>query len=142
MDIATSTILMTEELQRVRSSALARVFGWELDVHGLAVHIPLRPRVTKDRHFLLRASFDDFPLRAPSCIFVDLSTREGSDAAWPPGLRHSANPPRICTPGTRECHEHYHLNDGQYPWSAERYPFLQTLAEIHRLMERGLGGRS
>lgn len=59
MDIATSTTLMTEELQRVRRSALARVFGWEIEVHGLVAHVQLCPRVKKERAFLLRASFED-----------------------------------------------------------------------------------
>src|SRR5437588_419689 len=106
MDTATTTTMMTEELQRVRGSALARVFGWEIDTDGLVAHIQLRPRVSKDISFLLRASFEDFPLRAPSVIFVDRATRQRADAAWPPGVRHGGNPPGICTPGTRECHEH------------------------------------
>ena len=82
--------------------------------------------------------FDDFSRRPPSYIFVHVRTREMNDAAWPPGVRHSQPPPGICTPGTRECHENYHLNDAKYRWDPKENAVLVTLAEIHRMMERGI----
>jgi len=127
MDTETTVTLMTTELGRVRTSALCRAFGWQVEVDGLVAYVLLRPRQHREQAFLLRASFDDFPWRAPSFAFVDRTTYQPHDTAWPPGVRHGSQPPGICTPGTREFHEHYHLNDAQYRWEPERYPFLQTL---------------
>jgi hypothetical protein len=140
MDTVTTTAMMAEEMGRVRNSALFRAFGWEIDVEALVAYVRMRPRKKKDRLFLLRITFDEFPRRAPSFVFVDCQSRQLTQAAWPPDVQHSSNPPGICTPGTREFHENYHRNDAQYPWSADRFTVLQTLTEIHRLMERGLGG--
>ena len=139
MNRDTVAMLMVEELDRVRTSGLCRAFGWDIDVDGLATYVWLRPRKRKDLAFLLRATFEDFPNRAPSCIFVDEQTRSMDDGAWPRGVRHGGEPPGICTLGTREFHEHYHANERQYAWEPDRYTFIQTLAEIHRLMERGIG---
>jgi hypothetical protein len=138
MDRETIEKLVDEQLNEVRDSALCRACGWEIEQTGLAVNVAMRPRSGKGASFLLRATFEDFPRQAPSCIFVNSKTQQPSDASWPPNVRHGAAPPGICTPGTREFHDHYHQHDRQYPWSAEKYPFLQTLMEIHRLMERGL----
>lgn len=139
MDAEIIKALMAEQLERVRDSALCRVFGWEISVDGLSAYVHMRPRRKPDTTYLLRASFEDFPRHAPSCVFVDVASRQPDDDAWPPKTRHGASPPGICTPGTREFHNHYHANDRQYPWSPDRYPFLQTLTEIHRLMEHGIG---
>ena len=138
MDAETIQSLMSDQLDRVRESALWQVCGWEIEEDGLAIYVRMRPRTARDRLFLLCASFDDFPRRAPSCVFVEAQTRRPNDGAWPPNVRHGSAPPGICTPGTREFHEHYHVNDKQHPWDADRYPFLQTLMEIQRLMERGV----
>ena len=138
MDAVTVKELMTEQLDRVRKSALHAVFGWEIEEKDLCAYITLRPRHCRDKVFLLRMLFDDFPRRAPSYVFVDAKTREMKDEAWPPGVRHTAAPPGICTLGTRECHENYHLNDAQYPWEPNPNAVLATLAEIHRMMERGI----
>lgn len=141
MDAETIHSLMTEQLDQVRGSALWRACGWEFEQANLAVYVRMRPRIAREPEFLLWASFDDFPRRAPSCVFVDGQTRQPNDEAWPPDVRHGSQPPGICTPGTREFHEHYHANDKQHPWDSDRYPFLKTLMEIHRLMERGLRAR-
>jgi hypothetical protein len=138
MDAVTVKELMKEQLETVRKSKLCAAFGWEIEEKDLCAHVMLRPRHCRDRGFLLRMLFDDFPRRPPSYVFVDATTREMKDEAWPPGVRHSAAPPGICTLGTRECHENYHLNDAQYAWESQPNAVLTTLAEIHRLMERGI----
>lgn len=141
MDSETIQSLTDEQIARVRSSALCRACGWKIERNGLTVYVGMRPRNGQDARFVLRACFDDFPRQAPSCTFVKTDTRQPDNTAWPPDVRHGASPPGICTPGTREFHNHYHANDRQHPWSAERYPFLQTLMEIHRMMEKGLRSR-
>lgn len=127
---------MSEQLSSVRNSRLCGVFGWAIAEDGLLAFVSLRPRRQQDKLFLLRISFDDFSRRAPSYVFVDPETRKESDAAWPPGIRHGSSPPGVCTPGTREFHEHYHQNDHQYPWNPTERSVLLTLAEIHRLTGR------
>jgi hypothetical protein len=139
MDSETVKAAMVAELDEVHASALARVFDWRIEANELTAYCHLHARQVLEPLFLLRVSFEDFPSRAPSCVFVDQESLAASDAAWPPGVRHGRQPPGICTPGTREFHEHYHLNDRQHVWSHDRYPLLQTLAEINRLLERGLG---
>ena len=138
MDAVTVKELMAEQLNVVRKSALCAAFDWGIEETDLCVHVALRPRHCREKVFLLRMLFDDFPRRPPSYVFVDVKTREMKDEAWPPGVRHSAAPPGICTIGTRECHENYHLNDAQYPWEPKPNAVLQTLAEIHRMMEQGI----
>jgi hypothetical protein len=138
MDLVTIKELMAEQLDTVRKSALAAVFGWGLEERDLCAYVILRPRHCRDRSFLLRMLFDDFPRRPPSYVFVDTETREMKDGAWPPGVRHSQPPPGICTLGTRECHENYHQNDPQYRWDARPNAVLATLTEIHRMLEQGI----
>ena len=142
MDRKTVRSLLDEQLGQIQKSALQGACAWQIEQEGLVLYIRMRPRGGAGQpEFLLKASFDDFSRRAPSCVFVDKQLREHQDSAWPPNVRHGAAPPGICTPGTREFHENYHANDRQYPWDAERYPFLQTLMESQRLMERGLGAK-
>lgn len=122
---------MERQLEAVRQSAFCRACGWSLRADGLVVCVRIWPRGRPELSFTLRIVFEDFPRRAPSYVFAD---------TWPPGLRQSENPAGICTPGTREFHEHYHKNDKQYPWNHEVYTILRTLAEIQRLMERHVKG--
>lgn len=138
MDVETVQTKMLAQVDQVRLSALAKAFAWALEVDGLTVYVGVRPRRLPDRPYLLRVCFDDFPERAPSYSFVDRTSRQPVESAWPPSVMHSDN--GICTPGTREFHERLHKNDRQYPWAHEKYTFLSTLTEIHRLMERGIGG--
>lgn len=140
MDLETVQAKLHEQVDEVRRSAMARVCGWEFEIEGLTVYVTLQPRHRQDLVYLLRVAFDEFPRRAPSYIFVDRVAKQPNDAAWPPNVRHDGPPPGICTPGTREFHEHLHRGDSQYVWDPERYPLLVTLAEIHRMMERGIGG--
>ena len=112
---------------------MAGSLGWEIEVDELLVYVSLRSQSDATRVYLLRADFSDFPLRAPSFTFVDPETRHRRADAWPPGVAHSGE--KICTLGTREFHEDLHKNDAQYRWDSERYPFLQTVRMIHRLMK-------
>jgi len=139
MDAETVTAKMKEQVEAARASALAQAFGWRFETDGMTVHVVLAPRRRSELVYLLRVTFDDFPRRAPSYVFVDRLTGQETNEAWPPGVRHDGPPPGVCTPGTREFHEHLHRGDAQYPWDPIKYTFLSTLAEIHRLMERGLG---
>jgi hypothetical protein len=136
MDQETSRQLMTEQLDVVRASALSKAFGWVIDEDGLIAYVTLKPRKRPGESFVLRVCFRDFNRRAPSYVFVDTESHQPGDSAWPPGVRHGAAPPGICTPGTRECHEHYHANDRQYEWRPDRRSVLRTITEIHRMMDR------
>lgn len=140
MDIETTRAKMMAQFDQARQSATARACGWVFAVEELTVYVTMRARRKQDRSFLLRVMFEDFPRRAPSYVFVEANTRQVTDAAWPPNVKHGSPPPGICTPGTRECHEHYHKNDAKYTWDADKETFLSTLQMIHRLMERGVGG--
>lgn len=140
MDPDTVRAKMVAQEDQAQSSAMANVCGWTFEIQDLIVYVTLRHRRRPDCVYLLRATFDDFPKRAPSYVFVDRNTKEITPEAWPPGVKHSDNPSSICTPGTREFHEHLHRGDARYPWDAERFTFLSTLHEIHLLMERGIGG--
>ncbi len=131
---------MTEQVEWARQSGVARAFGWVFEVDDITVHVTMRHRRRPEPVFLLRVVFEDFPRRAPSYVFVDRETKRPTDAAWPPNVKHGDPLPGICTPGTREFHEKYHLNDSQYPWDSKRFTFLATLQMIHSMMEHGIGG--
>lgn len=140
MDLETIQGRMLAQLEPARQSAMAAVCGWNFAIDGLVAHVTMRHRRRPGEEFLLRIAFDDFPRRAPSYVFVDRTTRELSLAGWPPNVKHGDDQLHgICTPGTREFHEKWHLNDEQYPWDPERYPVFDTLQRIHALMERGVG---
>ena len=139
MDAETTEAKMMEQVGRAQQSAMARELGWGCEVAGLNPYVTLRPRKRSDATFLLRVAFDDFPRKAPSYVFVDIGTKETTEAAWPPNVRHGAQPPGICTPGTREFHENFHANDQGYPWDPDRFTVLDTVARIHQLMEHGVG---
>ena len=118
---------------------MAVAFGWAFEITDLTIYVTITHRRRPDSVYLVRVAFDDFPKRAPSYVFMDRNSKQVSAEAWPPGVKQSDSPLGICTPGTREFHEHYHKDDAAYPWDPERYTFLATLSEIHRLMERGIG---
>ena len=139
MDTETSQAKMLEQVCVAKKSAMARELGWVFESSGLRLYLMLRPRKRKNLSFLLRATFDDFPQRAPSYVFVENGSKEMTGAAWPPDVRHGADPPGICTPGTREFHENYHVNDQQYPWDSLEFYVLGTIKRIHDIMERGVG---
>jgi len=130
---------MRGQLDAARGSAMAEAYGWEFDLQGLVVLVTMRPRRRPDNAYLMRVSFDDFPRRAPSYVFVDRQTQDLTAEAWPPDVKHGDPLPGICTPGTREFHEKYHKNDAQYPWDPEKWGLLDTLQRIQALMEKGLG---
>ena len=132
MDIETTKAKMMEQVDEARHSAMAGNLGWAFVVEDRIVYVTLPRRKEPSRDYLLRVQFDDFPKRAPSYMFIDPITRQNVPDAWPSGVMHSES--RICTPGTREFHEHLHANDAQYPWDPGRYTFLSTVRMIHRLM--------
>jgi hypothetical protein len=140
MDPETVRAKMIAQVDWALHSAMTKVFAWVIETDGVVAYVQMRHRRRSEYVFLLRASFDEFPRRAPSYVFVDLQSKQLTDSAWPAGARHGDSLPGICTPGTREFHEKYHLNDAQHPWDAERYSFLDTLQRIHKIMEHGLGG--
>jgi hypothetical protein len=137
MDTETVQAKMGEYIAPARDAALARACGWTIEIDR--AYVTLRHRRKPEFVYLLRVSFDEFPRRAPSYVFVDRTTKEMTAAAWPPNVKHEEALPGICTPGTREFHEKYHLNDAQYPWDPARYTFVDTLHRIQRLMEQGVG---
>lgn len=138
MDAETVRAKMCAQLDQARLSGIARACGWEFETQELAAYITLVPRRQRDRRFLIRLTFEEFPMRAPSYVFVQPETKQSAPEAWPPGVMHSEE--AICTPGTREFHERLHKNDAEHPWDADRYTVLDTLHRIQQLMEKGLGG--
>lgn len=140
MDIETVCAKMMAQVDQARQSAMIDDFGWVFELEDLTVYVTLRHRRRPEHFYLLQVAFDEFPRRAPSYVFVDRETKQKTPDAWPPNVQHGSQPPGICTPGTREFHEHLHRGDAQYAWDPDRYSFLSTLHEIHRMMERGLGG--
>lgn len=134
MDLETVRAKAQAQVDAARSSAMVREYGWSFGEHVI-VYTTMRHRRRPDRAYVLRTVFDDFPARAPSYVFVDPETKEMTPGAWPPNVKHDDPLPGICTPGTREFHEKYHLNDEKYPWNPERFSFLDTTQRIHKLME-------
>jgi hypothetical protein len=138
MDADTVRAKMMEQLDRARTSAFARRYGWKFEIDGSTAYVTLRRSAQPDRDYLLQITFDDFPKRAPSYKFVDPKTKDSKPEAWPPGTRHDAGGTGgVCTPGTREFHEIIHNGDAQYPWSAERYTVLGALDMTQRIAEKG-----
>jgi len=134
MDVETSREGMLLALDTVKESQLAVEAGWVITSEDLCIYISMRSRREEGPTFLMRASFDDYPARAPSCLFVDPGTKVPGPSAWPTGV--GSHPRGICTPGTREFHEDYHKNDAKYPpWDRKKYPFLATVHEIQRLID-------
>lgn len=135
MDKETVHAKMMEQVSTAEKSAMKKVLDWQFEVDDLTVYTTLRPRQKRGLEFLLRTTFDDFPRRAPSYVFVDVKSKEMKDDAWPPGVKHGHKVPGICTPGTREFYEAYHVSDKAHPWDHTKVTFLDTLSRIHQLME-------
>lgn len=138
MDIETVRAKMMEQVETAIQSSMTCAFGWVFEVHDLVVLVTLCPRCKRDRVYLIRIAFEDFPKQAPSYLFVDRETKQIKADAWPPNVGHGNPPTAICTPGTREFHQHLHRNDAQYAWDPKRLTVLATLHEIHRMIERGI----
>lgn len=117
---------------------IAGPFKWQIQKDGFTVFVAMCHRRKSDHIFLLRVSFDDYPQRAPSYVFVNGDRQ--TPGGWPPKVKHGSNPPGICTPGTRECIEHYHRGDAKYQWDPNMYTFRFVLMGIQTMLEKGLGG--
>lgn len=140
MDIETVRAKMLDQVERAQSSAMLREYRWQFELEDLTAYVTMPHRRRSEQLYLLRIQFDDFPRRAPSYVFVDRESKESVAGAWPPNVRHNNREPgAICTPGTREFHEKLHVNDAQHPWDPERYPVLDTVQRIHKMMEKGIG---
>lgn len=139
MDIETVRAKMAVQVEQARQSAMAGAFGWSFEVDDLTVYTQMRSRRRPEPVYFLRTVFDEYPRRAPSYVFVGRENREMIPEAWPPNVKHNDQLPGICTPGTREFHEKYHLNDERYPWDPSLWRFLDTLQRIHAMMETGSG---
>jgi len=127
------------QVNRAASSGMARAVGWSFEIEDLVLYVPLRHRRRSEHTYLLRVTFEEFPRRAPSYVFVDRQSKEVTEAAWPPGVNAGVRFPESVRRHS-EFHEKYHANDAQYAWDAERYTFLDTLLRIQKMMEHGLGG--
>lgn len=137
MDPETIKALMAEQLNAARRSAMKDYYDWSIQETDLIAYVTMRPRRRPEQSYLMRIAFDDFPQKAPSYVFVDTASHEITAEAWPPNVKHNDSLPGICTPGTREFHDKYHLNDAQYPWSPKRYSFLDTVQRIQEMIEKG-----
>ena len=136
MDKETIEAKMDEQVADIQK--VAEGFGWTIEKNGLRVFIEMRHRRKPDQIFLNKITFEDYPRRAPSYVFVDRETK--NPGGWPPKVKHGSEPPGICTPGTRECIENYHQNDRKYQWDPQKYPVRKVLMEIQKLLEQGIGG--
>lgn len=139
MDAKTVRSKMMEQVEQAQNSAMKEVYGWEFEIEEITVYTTMRHRRKKEYIFLMKTTFEDFPRRAPSYIFVDSTTKEMTEQAWPPGVKTGKNNEiGICALGTRECHEIWHPNESKYEWNFEELTFLDTLQRIHRMMEHGI----
>ena len=138
MDTETSQQAIAPQVVAVVHSRMAEAYGWILCRMPLEILIAMRRRRRAEPAYLLRVGFDEFPRRAPSFVFVVTESQVVVPGNWPPNVKHGdANElPGICTPGTREFHEKYHLNDSQYPWSPSKYPLIDTLQRIQTMIDR------
>jgi hypothetical protein len=134
MDVEASVAKMCAQIDALRSSAMSREAGWTIEIPPPTVYLGLKRNAEPDRVYLLRIQFDDFDRRAPSYTFVDPMTKVRTPNSCPPNVEHSEG--RICTTGTRECHEQLHQNDTQYAWDAKKYSVLDTVRTIHRMMNQ------
>lgn len=125
---------MTEQINMIKASAMARQRGYILNTEDLFLYIEMQHQKL-NKIFVLQIYFDEYPGRAPSYIFVDPADKKDKPDWWPPNVKHSEG--KICIPGTREFHEIIHKNDTKHkPWSSTNYPLLYTLREIDREMHK------
>jgi len=138
MDPQTVREKFQNDVDFLRESALCKAFGWKIEIHPdeFLAYVFMSPRKARDKRYLLQIGYDDYPQRAPSCIFVDVGTKQETDAAWPPRIKHSGPPPGICAPGTRAFHERLHKNEPAYQWNAEKFKVTNTLQNIQILIDR------
>ncbi len=132
MDSVTIIVKIREQADDILK--IAKAFGWIIEQDGLSIFVEMRHRRKSTPIYLLRISFEDYPQRAPSYIFVNKDKRESG--SWPPNVKHGSEPPGICTPGTREFHEHYHKNDAQFQWNPENYSLRFVLMNIQKIIEK------
>lgn len=138
MDLQTVKEKFKYEVDSIKNSTICKILGWEIEIclDEFLVYVSMSPRKSKDKKYLLRINFDDYPQQAPSYVFVDRDTRQEKQEVWPQGIRHQGPPPGICTPGTREFHKHLHANEPAYQWDASKYKVVNTLMQIQILMDR------
>ena len=136
MDYETIKAKIDEQVADVLK--LAEAFQWKIQKDGIAVFVEMCHRRKPDRSYVLRVSFEDYPKRALSYVFVNIDTK--IPGRWPPNVKHGSDPPGICTPGTRECIEHYHKGDAKYQWDPNKYTLRYVLMEIQKMLEKGIGG--
>jgi len=138
MDPVTVKERFQKELDCIRKGMLCKTYKWnfEANIDEYLVYVNITSRKAQDKEYLLRIKFDDYPQRAPSYIFVDKTTKEEKNDAWPPRIRHPGPPPGICTPGTREFHENLHKKDARYQWDAEKYNIGNTLMQLQLLVDK------
>lgn len=137
MDAETVREFAVVEIEKAKNSRVAEVLGWVFEIDGLAVFISIRPRTAPEKEYLLRITFEDFPRRCPSFLFVNSGSKQPGN--WPPNIQHGSG--GICIPGTREFHEQIHQNDQQYPYDPDTYSLLETLHRIQLLVEGKTKGR-
>lgn len=134
MDQETTAAKMAAQLARLRASAMTRAFAWKVESEGLTARVGLPRNAEPNRIYVLRIQFDEYDRRAPIYTFVNPQTYAWSTECVPPNVEHS--PGKICTPGTREFHEDLHKNDAQHAWDPVKYPVIDTVRMIHRMMNQ------
>ena len=117
-------------------SALQGLFGctstfecydWHLQPVQLFLSMYLRSN--PDKAFLLWITFDSFPDKAPSYLFVNPQTKKVEPESWPTGTAFKKDWPGICLKGTREFYDRGHP-ERRGEWSVEAYPVASVLQEI------------
>lgn len=138
MDPQTVREKFQSEIDVIKNSAICKAFSWEIQVEleKFLTYVEMCSRKAKEKKFLLRIIFDDYPQRAPSYVFVDINTKEEKAEVWPPNLRHPGPPPGICTLGTREFYENLHKNEQAYQWDSNKFKIISTLQNIQILIDR------
>lgn len=137
MDQETVREFTSPQVEKAKESNVAEILGWKFEIDDLTVFVTIRPRTNPDKEYLLRVTFEDFPRRCPSFLFVDQGSRQPGN--WPPDVRHGSG--GICIPGTREFYEQIHQNDQEYPYRSESYSLLEVLHGIQLLVEGKTKGR-
>lgn len=116
--------------------------GWMISVEGFDIYVYMHPNRHPEKIFLARLRCDDYPRRAPSFQFLDISTRQEGAQHWPQGTPFQAaigrnqSSPQLCIPGIREFHEGCHATDSSRPWLPEKYPFTKILQDVQVELDR------